>query len=157
MKSINVHDISTHSQTAEPQNIRQMPQVFGLAMALIGLSAPPTWAATKPGAPGAGLVAVENPVSYADGRPYPSYRLNAVDQGMFLEYGKGPNECDTMNGRDRRPEHDVRGNAGHPGEGGCKVIHNGGERGRPADRVRHPAEQSRSHEASQRRPLPSRS
>jgi len=54
----------------------------------------------KPGATGTGLVLVENPVSYADGRPYPSYRLNAVDQGKFLEYGKGPDQCDSMNARE---------------------------------------------------------
>ena len=103
MKSINRHSIPTHSQTTEPRNIRQMPQVFGLAMALIGLSAPLTSAETKPKAAstaGTGLVVVDNPVSYLDGRPYPSYRLNAVDQGMFLEYGKGPNQCDSMNARE---------------------------------------------------------
>ena len=103
MNFINVHDIITCGQTAGQQNIRQMPQVFGLAMAMIGLSAPLTAAETQPKAAstsGTGLVAVENPVSYLDGRPYPSYRLNAVDQGMFLEYGKGPNACDTMNARE---------------------------------------------------------
>jgi len=103
MKFINAHSIPTLGQTARPRKIRQMPQVFGLAMAMIGLSAPFTSAASKPGAAstsGTGLVVVENPVSYLDGRPYPSYRLNAVDQGMFLEYGKGPNQCDTMNARE---------------------------------------------------------
>ena len=103
MKFNSAHSIPTHSQAAGQQNIRQMPQVVGLAMVLIGVSAPFTSAASKPGAAstsGTGLVVVENPVSYLDGRPYPSYRLNAVDQGMFLEYGKGPNQCDTMNARE---------------------------------------------------------
>jgi len=103
MNFINVHDIFTYGQTAGQQNIRQMPQVLGLAMVLIGISAPLTTAETQPKAAstsGTGLVAVENPLSYLDGRPYPSYRLNAVDQGMFLEYGKGPNACDTMNARE---------------------------------------------------------
>ena len=106
MKSINVHNIFTCSQTAGPRNIRQMPQVFGLAMVLIGFSAPLSSAEDKPRAAstsGTGLVVVENSVSYLDGRPYPSYRLNAVDQGMFLEYGKGPNQCDTMNAREAMP------------------------------------------------------
>jgi len=103
MKSINVHSRPIHSQTAESQNIRPMPQICGLAMALIGVSAQLTSAAIKhvvTSGLGTELVAVDNPVSYADGRPYPSYRLNAVDQGMFLEYGKGPNACDTMNARE---------------------------------------------------------
>ena len=100
---MNMHNIATHSQTAEPQNIRHMLKVFCLAMAVIGLSAPPTSAATKPGAastPGTGLLLVTNPVSYEDGRPYPSYRMDAVDQGKFLDYGKGPNQCDSMNARE---------------------------------------------------------
>jgi predicted GH43/DUF377 family glycosyl hydrolase len=82
---------------------RQLLKVFCLALAVIGLSASLAAAATKPGAtgtPGTGLVLVTNPVSYEDGRPYPSYRLNAVDQGKFLDYGKGPNQCDSMNARE---------------------------------------------------------
>ena len=73
-------------------------KVFCLAMAVIGLGASLTLAATSTN--GTSLVLVTNPVSYEDGRPYPSYRLNAVDQGMVLEYGKGPNQCDTMNARE---------------------------------------------------------
>ena len=103
MKSINMHPMATHGQTAEPRNIRHVPKVFCSAMVVIGLNTSLTSAATKANAAstsGTGLVVVENPVSYADGRPYPSYRLNAVDQGMFLEYGKGPDQCDTMNARE---------------------------------------------------------
>ena len=103
MNSIIVHNHFTSYQSAKQRNIRQVPQVFGLAMFLLGLSAPLTFAAEIPEAAsssGTGLVEVENPVSYADGRPYPSYRLNAVDQGMFLKYGEGPNQCDTMNARE---------------------------------------------------------
>ena len=80
-----------------------MNSIYMHAMALIGLGATLTSAADKPkevSSSGTGLVAVENPVSYLDGRPYPSYRLNAVDQGMFLKYGEGPNRCDTMNARE---------------------------------------------------------
>ena len=72
-------------------------------MALFGLGVSSILAETKPevnSTHGTGLVLVKNPVSYADGRPYPSYRLDAVDEGMFLEYGKGPNQCDSMNARE---------------------------------------------------------
>ncbi len=46
------------------------------------------------GAHGTGLVPVTNPVVYSDGRPYPSYRMNATDQGKFLDYGGAPNQTD---------------------------------------------------------------
>lgn len=44
----------------------------------------------------ASLVPVTIPVVYADGRPYPSYRMNAVDQGKFLNYGGAPNGTDYL-------------------------------------------------------------
>ncbi len=47
----------THSQTAESRNIQQVPQAFGLAMILIGISAPLTSAETQPKASGsAGVI-----------------------------------------------------------------------------------------------------
>ena len=103
MNSIKVPNQFTSRQTAEQRPFPRMPLVFGLAMLLIGLSSPLTSSADQPKAAtpsGTDLVVVENPLSYLDGRPYPSYRLNAVDQGMFLEYGKGPNQCDSMNARE---------------------------------------------------------
>ena len=75
-------------------------------LAIIGLSASLASAVNKPSANGTGLLLVTNPVSYADGRPYPSYRLNAVDKGKILEYGKGPNKCDTMNAREAMINYD---------------------------------------------------
>lgn len=42
------------------------------------------------------LVAVTSPVVYADGRPYPSYRMNAVDLGKFLNFGGAPNGTDNL-------------------------------------------------------------
>jgi len=46
------------------------------------------------------LVRVTNPVVYADGRPYPSNRMNAVDQGKFLGYGGAPNGTDNLGVRE---------------------------------------------------------
>ena len=43
------------------------------------------------------LTGVTNPL---DGPPYPSYRLNAVDQGEFFPYGLGPNRCDELGCRE---------------------------------------------------------
>ena len=66
MNSIIVHNHFTSYQSAKQRNIRQVPQVFGLAMFLLGLSAPLTFAAEIPEAAsssGTGLVEVENPVT----------------------------------------------------------------------------------------------
>jgi len=63
--------------------------VCGLVMALLGLSAH-----------GSSLVPVTNPINYGDGRPYPAFRMDAVDQGMFLAYGQGPNQCDYLGARE---------------------------------------------------------
>ena len=45
---------------------------------------------------GAELLQITNPVIYADGRPYPTYRMNATDLGKFLDYGKAPNQSDYL-------------------------------------------------------------
>ncbi|MBJ7396931.1 MAG: hypothetical protein JHC76_12905, partial [Akkermansiaceae bacterium] len=60
-----------------------------LALAVLGHSAQ-----------GTGLVPVTNPINYGDGRPYPAFRMDAVDQGMFLAYGQGPNQCDYLGARE---------------------------------------------------------
>jgi len=58
-------------------------------MAVLGLSAH-----------GSSLTPVTNPINYGDGRPYPAFRMDAVDQGMFLAYGQGPNQCDYLGARE---------------------------------------------------------
>ena len=60
-----------------------------LALAVLGFSAQ-----------GSSLVPVTNPINYGDGRPYPAFRMDAVDQGMFLAYGQGPNQCDYLGARE---------------------------------------------------------
>ncbi|MCE9610256.1 MAG: hypothetical protein K8R23_08700 [Chthoniobacter sp.] len=99
-----MHFLSTfNNHTSELKNIGNVQKVFCLAAAVFRFGIAPILAESKLEATsthGTGLVLVKNPVSYADGRPYPSYRMDAVDQGKFLEYGKGPNQCDTMNARE---------------------------------------------------------
>ena len=99
-----MHFLNTfNNHTSELKNIGNAQKVFCLAAAVFGFGIAPILAESKLEATsthGTGLVLVKNPVPYADGRPYPSYRMDAVDQGKFLEYGKGPNQCDTMNARE---------------------------------------------------------
>jgi len=41
------------------------------------------------------------PVSpYKDGRPTAEYRLNALDAGVVLRHGDGPDRCDYLGARD---------------------------------------------------------
>jgi predicted GH43/DUF377 family glycosyl hydrolase len=47
-------------------------------------------------AQGTSLTEVTNPVVYSDGRPYPSYRMDATDLGKFLGYGQAPNQTDYL-------------------------------------------------------------
>jgi predicted GH43/DUF377 family glycosyl hydrolase len=44
---------------------------------------------------GAGLVGITEPVVYSDGRPYPSFRMDATDLGKFLDYGRALNQTDS--------------------------------------------------------------
>ncbi len=37
---------------------------------------------------------------YPDGRPVAKYRLNAIDAGVVLKHGDGPNQCDYLGARD---------------------------------------------------------
>ncbi len=37
---------------------------------------------------------------YADGRPVATLRMDAVDQGIVMRYGDGPNKCDYLGARD---------------------------------------------------------
>lgn len=46
------------------------------------------------GVHGSGLVPITNPIVYQDGRPYPTYRMDATDMGKFLDYGGAPNQTD---------------------------------------------------------------
>lgn len=45
---------------------------------------------------GAGLVPIDKPLVYADGRPSPSWRMPAVDTGKFLDFGKAPGGTDAL-------------------------------------------------------------
>lgn len=47
-------------------------------------------------AQGTSLTRITTPVVYSDGRPYPSYRMDAVDQGKFLNYGGAANGTDNL-------------------------------------------------------------
>ena len=40
------------------------------------------------------------PVVYPDGRPGASWRLDAVDQGVVMRHGDGPDQCDVLGARD---------------------------------------------------------
>ena len=42
----------------------------------------------------------EEPFTLADGRPTASYRLEAVDHGIVLHHGDGPEQCDILGARD---------------------------------------------------------
>lgn len=47
-------------------------------------------------AQGTGLTEITTPVVYSDGRPYPSYRMDATDLGKFLDYGGAANQTDYL-------------------------------------------------------------
>jgi len=47
-------------------------------------------------AQGTGLTQITTPVVYSDGRPYPSYRMDATDLGKFLDYGGAANQTDYL-------------------------------------------------------------
>ncbi len=40
------------------------------------------------------------PLTYRDGRPLPLHRMNAVDHGVVLRHGVGPDSCDALGARD---------------------------------------------------------
>lgn len=50
--------------------------------------------------PSTGLTPIGIPISYPDGRPYPSYRMVAVDAGMVLHYGNAPGGTDNLGARE---------------------------------------------------------
>jgi len=50
--------------------------------------------------PGSVVVSAPNPTPYEDARPVADYRLDAVDQGVVLKHGDGPNQCDYLGARD---------------------------------------------------------
>ncbi|MCF7676015.1 MAG: cadherin-like domain-containing protein [Akkermansiaceae bacterium] len=85
----NRNHITRPGQSVPPKEAGSCGWYCGLAMAVLGLSAH-----------GGSLVPVTNPINYGDGRPYPSYRMDAVDQGKFLDYGQGPNQCDYLGARE---------------------------------------------------------
>lgn len=92
MQRVNTLNIAPPNQTAELRHIRPMRKVFCVVMVVGGLTVPHISAETKPAessARGTGLVLVTKPVVYADVRPYPAYRLDAVDQGkLFCKWDK---------------------------------------------------------------------
>jgi len=47
-------------------------------------------------APGAGLVPITDPIVYEDGRPYPSFRMDATDLGKFLDFTKAAGQSDSL-------------------------------------------------------------
>jgi predicted GH43/DUF377 family glycosyl hydrolase len=49
--------------------------------------------------PGSKVVPFNSP-PYEDGRPTAAYRLSAVDQGVVLRHGNGPEQCDELGARD---------------------------------------------------------
>jgi hypothetical protein len=54
---------------------------------------------SQPGVNGTKVVAAKEITTYPD-RPSPKYRLEAVDQGIVLKHGEGPDSCDYLNARD---------------------------------------------------------
>ena len=89
MMFINLHNSIHPIQTVTAKKIPQLRKAFAWALVVLTLSAH-----------GTGLVTVTNPINYGDGRPYPSFRMDAVDQGKFLDYGQGPNQCDYLGARE---------------------------------------------------------
>jgi predicted GH43/DUF377 family glycosyl hydrolase len=49
---------------------------------------------------GTQIVPNPSPIVYPDGRPAAQYRLDAVDQGVVLKHGDGPNHCDRYGARE---------------------------------------------------------
>lgn len=89
MNPTNMPHIALPGRSAPPTRAFRGAWFCALALALFGLNAE-----------GSNLTPVTNPINYGDGRPYPAFRMDAVDQGMFLAYGQGPNQCDSLNARE---------------------------------------------------------
>ena len=89
MNFTNKPDLARPGRSAPPRHAGDCAWLCGLALVALGFSAH-----------GSSLVPVTNPINYGDGRPYPSYRMDAVDQGKFLDYGHGPNQCDYLGARE---------------------------------------------------------
>jgi hypothetical protein len=66
---------------------------------LAGLTAVSLLAVAGPGRPGTAAES-HRPVQYRDGRPTARYRLGAVDHGVVLRHGDGPEQCDILGARD---------------------------------------------------------
>lgn len=66
---------------------------------LLGLCLPLACAAAEP-VSGSSVVPVSAPKTYEDGRPSAGYQLPAIDQGIVLRHGDGPEQCDILGARD---------------------------------------------------------
>ncbi|MEI6606341.1 MAG: glycine-rich domain-containing protein, partial [Verrucomicrobiota bacterium] len=82
-------NLTNKPHLAPPRHAGRCTGLCALVLAVSGLSAH-----------GSSLVPVTHPINYGDGRPYPAFRMDAVDQGKFLDYGHGPNQCDYLGARE---------------------------------------------------------
>ncbi|MGA2620788.1 MAG: hypothetical protein ABSF26_24460 [Thermoguttaceae bacterium] len=66
---------------------------------LAGLTAASLWAVAFVGQPATAAEGTRR-AEYRDGRPAARYRLEAVDHGILLHHGDGPEKCDILGARD---------------------------------------------------------
>ena len=78
--------------------MRSIRLILIILPALAALSAP---GAKPPSQTGSQVLESTEPVpQYQDGRPTTKYRLEAMDQGVVLRHGDGPDKCDYLGARD---------------------------------------------------------